>query len=357
MTRFSDVRPTGLHRRALLLGAAASGALGLSALAAARAQADDRSWTEFRRRFVIDGARVIDVGNKGVSHSEGQGWGMLFAEAAGDRATFERLWEWTQASLRRPDGLFAWRFTPGTANPVSDKNNASDGDLLIAWALARAARRWSESRWTAQSGFITAAVLTYMTAMVAGRLVLLPGLEGFRRGNDAIVNLSYYVWPALEEFARSTSDPRWKRLTEDGLTMLDQASFGPLHLPPDWLQVGPAGQSIAEGWPPQFGYEAVRIPLYLAWNGQRPRLQRFVTAWKQVQVGGRPAAFIDLKSGALPDYAANGGYQAVFELAQQVSAGTHAPLPATGLTDEDDYYSASLKMLSAIAARETPSPR
>lgn len=321
------------------------------------ARATDDAWVGFKRRYIVDDARVVDVGNKGVSHSEGQGWGMLFAEYAGDRPTFERLWQWTQASLRRPDGHFSWRWTPEARDPVADKNNAADGDLLIAWALARAGRRWNEPAWRAQSTFIAAALLNNLTVEVGGRLVLLPGIDGFRRTDGVVVNLSYYVWPALAMFAEASGDPRWKRLATEGQAVLDKAAFGAHRLPPDWLLLGPSGSRIAPGWPPQFGYEAVRIPLYLAWSGDRARLARFIDAWQATLTGGRPPAFIDLESGALPGYTASGGYAAVFELAQRVSDGRLGPLDSAGLSADDDYYSASLKLLSAMAIAEAPMPR
>jgi endoglucanase len=277
---------------------------------------------------------------------------MLFAESHGDRKTFELLWDWTRRSLRRDDGLFSWRWMPGVATPVSDKNDAADGDLLIAWALARAARRWNEPQWAAQSGFIAAAILHNLAVEIDGRLLLLPGIDGFRQKDEATINLSYYVWPAIDELVKATPDRRWRRLASDGLWLLDNATFGTHALPPDWMSFGPQASRIATGWPPQFGYEAVRIPLYLAWRGERARLSRFITAWHATLVGGRPPAFIDLETGALPGYTASGGFAAVLELAQLAANGAPGELPSAKLTDEDDYYAASLKMLSALAATE-----
>ena len=81
----------------------------------------------------------------GISHSEGQGVGMLAAALFGDRAGFDNLAVWTAEKLTRAyDPLHSWRYRPGDANPVSDPNNATDGDLLIALALFTAADRWGE---------------------------------------------------------------------------------------------------------------------------------------------------------------------------------------------------------------------
>ena len=52
-------------------------------------------WAAYAKRFVTDEGRVIDRENGNASHTEGQGYGMLLAEAAGDRARFDaaqRAW-------------------------------------------------------------------------------------------------------------------------------------------------------------------------------------------------------------------------------------------------------------------------
>ncbi|HAI06581.1 MAG TPA: endoglucanase, partial [Pantoea sp.] len=99
------------------------------------AQAAASGWDSFKSRFVTSEGRVIDTANNNVSHTEGQGYGMLLAVANDDRVTFDRLWQWTRSQLGNPQtDLFYWRYTPGTANPVADKNNAADGDVLLAWA-------------------------------------------------------------------------------------------------------------------------------------------------------------------------------------------------------------------------------
>src|SRR5262249_27808491 len=100
-------------------------------------------WSKYRDRFVAEDGRVRDIGNKDFSHTEGQGWAMLFAESFDDRATFDRIWRWTRDKLQRSDSaLFSWRWDPNGDKPIADTNNATDGDTLIAWALARAAQRW-----------------------------------------------------------------------------------------------------------------------------------------------------------------------------------------------------------------------
>lgn len=88
----------------------------------------------YKARFFKPEGRIVDTGNGGVSHTEGQGFAMLMAVANDDKATFDKLWQWTNRELKnKENGLFYWRYNPAESNPVADKNNAADGDVLIAW--------------------------------------------------------------------------------------------------------------------------------------------------------------------------------------------------------------------------------
>ena len=100
-------------------------------------------WEAYRSRFVEDSGRVVDTANGNISHSEGQGYGLLLALAASDRRSFEQIWSFTFTELLiRDDGLAVWKWDPAAKPRVTDRNNATDGDLLIAYALAKAGEVW-----------------------------------------------------------------------------------------------------------------------------------------------------------------------------------------------------------------------
>ena len=104
--------------RGLLLAAFALAAGVIAAFAASFentvAEAD---WAAYRDRFVMPDGRVVDDANGGISHSEGQGYGLLLAFSAGDRGTFERVFNFTRNQLLiRDDGLAA-RWFPGALAP------------------------------------------------------------------------------------------------------------------------------------------------------------------------------------------------------------------------------------------------
>ena len=66
--------------------------------------------------------RIIDTANGNVSHTEGQGFAMLLAVANNDRPAFDKLWQWTDNTLRnKSNGLFYWRYNPVAPDPIADK--------------------------------------------------------------------------------------------------------------------------------------------------------------------------------------------------------------------------------------------
>ncbi len=353
-SRPAPVTPMG--RRTLLIGTpAALAAPRRSAAAAAPSAADD--WESFRSRFITADGRVVDTGNGAISHTEGQGCGLLFAEYFDDPATFDRILSWTSRVLRRPnDALHAWRYRPGDANPVSDSNNATDGDLLIAWALARAARRWGALDHARAAADIGHDVLRLLTVRVGGNLLLLPGLNGFEKSGVVIVNPSYYVFPAFAQLASLVPSPVWNGLQLHGQWLIDQGRFGRWLLPPDWLGVGRATGDLApaQQWPPLCSYDAIRVPLYLAWAGLSAPVIGAFAAFYAPRDRAPPPAWVNLETGAEAAYPASPGMLAIARIAAAVAAPASRPVAFPAVADAPDYYSALLTLLARMAWQERP---
>jgi endo-1,4-beta-D-glucanase Y len=335
-------------RRSLIAAALLPIGAAKAAVPAADATLDPREWRSFADRFLLADGRVIDTGNGGVSHTEGQGWGMLFAESYGDRAAFERIHAWTDRVLARPrDALHAWRYVPGAANPVADSNNATDGDLFIAWALSRAARRWSVPAYATQARAIAHDILRLLLREVDGRALLLPGASGFETPGAFSINPSYYVFPAFSELATILPGRDWTRLRDDGAWLIDAARFGRWSLPPDWLRVSrPAlAFSIAPKWPPRCSFDAIRIPLYVAWGevANVHAMQSFATFFAPDD--GIAPAWTDLATNAVAPYPASPGMRAIGLLARASAARTLQEFALPSVATSTDYYSAALTML------------
>ncbi len=317
---------------------------------------DAAAWRDYADRFLRPEGRIVDTGNKDVSHSEGQGYGMLLAVAAGDRAAFDRLWGWTQRNLMvRGDGLAAWRWQP--EGGVTDRNNAVDGDILIAWGLLRAAEVWKVEAYRAAAVAIVKALAAAVVVEQAGLTVLLPGRDGFRKGDSLILNLSYWVFPALRAFAALPAsllpDPAlWRKVADSGLVLLAKARFGAYQLPPDWLTLdAKGGVAVAEGFRKQYGYDAVRVPLYLALDGYRDPYYFRPFAMLAAKSGGDAIpATVSLPGGTTTQVPASVGMLAVYRLACEL-AGTGNSVTVPPLAATEDYFSTTLAHLSALAAQ------
>ncbi|MGZ5000758.1 MAG: glycosyl hydrolase family 8, partial [Methylomonas sp.] len=313
------------------------------------AETVDQDWTTFKSRFIASEGRVIDTGNGGISHSEGQGYGMLLAVEHGDRETFQSLWQWARTNLQvRNDKLFIWRKRPDVELKDEDTNNASDGDMLIAWALLKAGDQWQQADYRDAATAILADIKQKLITSWHGLTVLLPGEHGFVKEDATTVNLSYWIFPALKAFAVSDPDPVWQQLIDSGLTLLQQARFGHRQLPPDWLRLK-SDNTMETANSKRFGYDAVRIPLYLALGDMGAQtLTTFADYWSFYQ--GYTPAWIDLSENVIDGDGASAGMEAVKQLALwrngRVEAVALKPLAA-----DQDYYSSVLLMLSKLGAK------
>ena len=318
------------------------------------ALADTRGdWADFKQRFVLSDGRVMDPENGFVSHSEGQGWAMLLAVEHDDHATFKKVWNWTKSTLRRDDlALFSWQYDPHAPEGVPDKNNATDGDILIAWALMRAAERWDVPSYRQAAGSIRATIAHNLIRSAGSYQVLLPGLEGFVFGDGLVVNLSYYVLPALQDFAKAAPNEPWPGVIRSYSALLSDSVHVGYDLPLDWLFVSTSGQlSAARHEPPLFGYEAVRVPLYYAWGGgDADWLAWMATRWMDAaQNANAPwlPAWVNLQTREISAYPASPGMVRIYSLARA----PHEPLPDIRPRNRA-YYSSALYMLAEIAQKE-----
>jgi endoglucanase len=322
-------------------------------------------WRAFARRFVRPEGRVVDTGNGGISHSEGQGYALLCAERAGDRGGFDRILRWTLGALgRRGDALFAWRWRPDGAGGgrVEDPNNATDGDLMIAWALLRAGERWQAPDYAERGMAVARDVLRLLVRTQGGETVLLPGAAGFERRDHLVVNPSYYAFPALRALARAVPDPLWLQLAGDGIGLLRRARFGRWGLPPDWLALPRDGGPPvpAAGWPARFSYDALRVPLWLGWAGlgREPAAQAALRFWSDPR-HARPPAWTDLHTDGVASDPAPAGVRAIGQMAVAGTTGPEnlrlrqaAAVPT--VEQARDYYEAILNCMIRLAWQDSP---
>ncbi|WP_043748928.1 glycosyl hydrolase family 8 [Methylobacterium nodulans] len=318
--------------------------------------ADPAAWRLYRSQFVTEQGRIIDSANDRISHSEGQGYGMLLAVAANDRASFERIWGWTRANLMvRPDALMAWRWAPDKRPAVADLNNASDGDILVAWALTEAAEAWGEPSYRTAARRI--AVEFGRKAILFkdphGPLIL-PAVSGFSaqdRSDGPLVNLSYWVFPAFQRLPIVAPEYDWAAVIRSGLGLVRQARFGPSSLPTEWISAKADVVRPADGFPTLFSYNAIRVPLYLAWAavGQPEDVAPFRRLWGGIE--GERLPIVDTSDGRPAEWLTEPGYGALPALVACAVDNTPWPESLETVQPNQNYYPTTLHLLSLITVR------
>ncbi|WP_323763505.1 glycosyl hydrolase family 8 [Marinovum sp.] len=299
------------------------------------------AWSQWKAAYLARDGRVIDDWNGDISHSEGQAYGLLLAQATGDRAAFDRIEAWTQARLAvRPDKLMAWKWQE---NGARDLRNATDGDLLRAWALLRATR---DSGWQDQSGkaaLICRDLVAHCLApdpRAPQERLLLPASHMPADAGLVIVNPSYYMIRAMIELGEATGEVELLRAAAHGERLLTE----PQALR-DWIAVTPEGLGAAPDFSGDFGWDALRLPLYLFWSGRQghPALKAASARFAAASLQGHVATVTD-PAGRLVQQSDAAGFGAVADLA--AGRAPAAPRPGQG------YYADTLALLAQIAWRE-----
>nr|AIA91592.1 Glyco_hydro_8 [uncultured Streptococcus sp.] len=74
--------------------------------------------------------------------SESQGYGMVFTALVGKQSDYDKLLLFFQNHQYSNTGLMSWEIDMNSNSALD--NNATDGDLWIAYSLFRAYDRWND---------------------------------------------------------------------------------------------------------------------------------------------------------------------------------------------------------------------
>jgi endo-1,4-beta-D-glucanase Y len=282
-------------------GSPSGGARG-AGQAATQARADARA---FLARYVKPSGQVVRPEQGANTVSEGQAYGMLLAQAAGEPRTFARIWSWTRVHLLRPDGELA--SLAGPSGNVRDPTPASDADVLAAWALSRAGGRGAAA-YHAQARRTAAAILANETVRRGSLLLLAAG--PWATGSPASLDPSYWSGEAFAALERFTGDPRWLALERSALAVIRGLTAGGRLLPPDWARLDGTRASptpAPNGSAPQvrYGLDAQRLVVWLAASCDPAQRALAAGWWPILSAGARAGALALAPSGAVIDAATN----------------------------------------------------
>ncbi|WP_213608700.1 cellulose synthase complex periplasmic endoglucanase BcsZ [Pseudoalteromonas sp.] len=201
-----------------------------------------QGWQVFKKHFVTQEGRVIDLGSEqSITTSEGQSYALFFALVANDKAAFDNILDWTQEHLSEGDlstRLPAWKWGINKDNNkggILDSNPASDSDLWIAYSLSQAAILWNERRYSVLAAVLAKRIIREETAYIDGLgLSLLPAPIGFEYDNKRYkLNPSYSPLFIYQQFKKLYPNSPWHELHESSAKLLlNTANKG---VSPDWV--------------------------------------------------------------------------------------------------------------------------
>ena len=255
----------------------------------------------FLAHYVTADGRVIRHDQGGDIVSEGQAYGMLIAEAAGEPAIARTIWSWTTKHLRRPDGLFAWHAS-GTGQ-IEDPQSAADADVLLAYAAVRY-RGTDQSALHAGGRAVAGAVLEHEAIKTQdGGTVLVAGPWARSTSPAPTVDPSYLMPGIFDDLAGATGDRRWSNAADTAINLMQGLTDDGRRLPSDWAEF--AGSKLVAAAQPgggagvQFGLDAARVPIWFGTACQQSARTLAANWWRNLlHANGRTGAIALSRTGA-----------------------------------------------------------
>jgi len=191
--------------------------------------------TQFIKTLADGSALVIDPSQNNRAVSEGFGYGMLLAVDFNDRTTFDALLKGYQKNVETAgSGLSIWLMDSN--GNLQDDSNAIDADIDTSLALLKANQKWGEASYQQTASRIISTIGDKALKTVNGKTYLLPSGKAYEfiKGEDFIINPSYFNLTAFRQFAQIDSAHNWQAAVDSSYEILSQAQaqFGFI---PDWL--------------------------------------------------------------------------------------------------------------------------
>lgn len=220
-------------------------------------------WEKYKTSHIQFDGRIIDRHDGNITHSEGIGYAMFFAVCMNDLKTYMLLEKWLENNIPKNNaGLYPWKWgNDGFGNwKVLDSNNATDGDLWIAFARLKASQKFNLLDQQIKALEDIKAIEKSLLIQRDGKLFLLPGETGFIHNNTITINPSYYIPFIFNAFFKSGGNQKWQKLIDHGLELLS-SRFSHYQIHPDWIAYDSSAYTLLPE-KPMFSYDALRIPLF-----------------------------------------------------------------------------------------------
>ena len=315
------------------------------------------SWQEYKTLFIAKDGRVIDRVNADITHTESIGYAMYLALQANDLKSFKKIHLWYKNNLAKNKfGLLSWEWGKRKDGSwgILDMNNASDGDLWIAYDNILMYERTKNNVYKEDAISLMKSIKKYLIVKQNGSLYLLPGKEGFEHKDSIIINLSYYLFFIFDKFRTYDKDAIWQQLQNDGISLLYKARFTPLQLNPDWISINKRNAKISLARNFSFGYDAIRIPYNILKSkieNKNKLLQPYKNYVDTMKRSGAIFGVTNLKKGTISIYNYSFAYLSIYNMIDKYC---NAQTSFTKQLDKlkgkhkDDYYSYSIYLLTSF---------
>lgn len=312
-------------------------------------------WKTYKDHFISEDGRVIDYYQNESSHSEGQSYGMILALIHDDKKLFDKILEWTNNNLNvREDNLLAWKWGKRQNGvwDVVDYNNATDGDVLFAYALLLAQEKWQDETYKTIAIAIIKEIRVKLSHNLQQDSFLLPGYYGFIKADGTVVNPAYFVFPAYNLFSKVDDKQFWEKIYNNSYSILHKNLFSTLKLPADWMILNESNSKVFTERSNNFGYEAIRVPLYISMDNKKnfpEGINKILNMYKKLNY--IPLS-VDLVNDSFSLKSAPAGFYAVFALAAKsigdlgLSEKLFAKSREKLIDEKNDYYSYTLYLIS-----------
>jgi endoglucanase len=165
--------------------------------------------------------------------------------------------------------LYGWKWgkrDDGTWGMI-DNNNATDGDMWIAYSLILAYEMWGDLRFLDEAKTMIQALKEHTIYQYKDKLLLLPSQYGFVKEDHIKLNPSYTIPFIFDKFLEYDPDKVWEKLVIDSFDMFRRSAVGNLKLHPDWIKLNlNSGKCEHYGDESIFGFDSIRTPLFLGYQ-------------------------------------------------------------------------------------------
>lgn len=308
-------------------------------------------WTGYKERFIQADGRVIDKKNNNITHSEAIGYTLYFAYKFKDNKAFDSVYAWYRANMPTNQyGLTPWVWGKDRFNQwrILDTNNATDGDMWIAYSLLLMGERRRDYAMIDAGKKLVTAIKKHLIVFVKDRVFLLPGKEGHESDDGIFLNLSYYHFDVLEVFFKNTQDSIWQKLSTDAEWLLHQSQFSVLQLHSDWIIIDNT-LSIHNARNKMFGYDAIRIPFNIAKSNLATKKKLLIPYKNFVNMMQNEIPFgtVSLEDGTITLYDYCFGHLAVYNYLSEDKR-FEKRLKKMMMEDKNNYYAYALYLFTTF---------